>query len=66
MYKQLFFQELSKRLASQIEVATDTNLIEGLIVQVTPDLLVVDVTDGYDSGTNQFIFIDAINYVRFR
>lgn len=65
LFKSLFYQELSGRLAARVEVATDTNLIEGLIVRVTPELLVIEVTDGYESGANQYVFIDAINYVRF-
>ncbi|MBM7838857.1 hypothetical protein JOC54_002116 [Alkalihalobacillus xiaoxiensis] len=65
MFKRLFYQELSDRLGARVEVATDTNLIEGLVVRVTPELLEVTITDGYESGTSQFISIDAINYVRF-
>ncbi|MFS0786529.1 hypothetical protein ABC345_09155 [Shouchella sp. 1P09AA] len=65
MFRRFFYQELTSRIATRVEVTTDTNLIEGLIVRVTPELLVVDVTDGYEAGSNQFVFIDAINYVRF-
>ncbi|MFB4211618.1 DUF2642 domain-containing protein [Shouchella sp. JSM 1781072] len=65
MFKRFLYQELSKRLTARVEVTTDTNLIEGIIVRVTPSFLVIDVTDGYEAGSNQYIFIDAINYVRF-
>ncbi|UTR08174.1 DUF2642 domain-containing protein [Alkalihalobacillus sp. LMS6] len=65
MFKRFLYQELSKRLTARVEVTTDTNLIEGMIVRVTPSFLVIDVTDGYEAGSNQYIFIDSINYVRF-
>ncbi|MEN0644854.1 DUF2642 domain-containing protein [Alkalicoccobacillus gibsonii] len=65
MYKPYFYQELSNRLESRVEIATDTNFIVGFITRVTPELVMIDVTDGYDTGSDQYVFIDAINYVRF-
>lgn len=65
MYKSYFFQELTNRRSSRIEIATDTNFIVGLIARVTPEFVVIDVTDGYSADTEQFVFLDAINYVRF-
>ena len=43
MYKPYFYQELSNRLESRVEIATDTNFIVGFITRVTPELVVIDV-----------------------
>lgn len=65
MYKRLFYEELSRSLAERVEIATDMNLIEGIIVRVTPDFLVIDRTDEYSPGEPQYVMIHSINSVRF-
>ncbi|UOR11546.1 hypothetical protein [Halobacillus amylolyticus] len=66
MFAETFAAELATRIGSRVEVATNNNLIEGLLSTVTADLvLVVEVDSGYGSNNKQFISVDAINFVRF-
>lgn len=66
MFDATFTAELAKRIGSSVEVATDNNLIEGILSTVTADLaLVIDVTSGYGGNTKLYISVDAINFVRF-
>jgi hypothetical protein len=61
------YRRLAQRLDARVEVATDTTFIEGILVRVTPKLLIIDGTDGYGYGpdTSQFIDTKAVNHVRF-
>jgi hypothetical protein len=61
------YKRLVQRLDARVEVATDTNFIEGILVCVTPRLLIIDGTDGYGYGpdTSQYIDTKAVNHVRF-
>ncbi|HLQ71569.1 MAG TPA: hypothetical protein VK142_07185 [Bacillota bacterium] len=66
MFESTFSAELAKRVGSRVEVATDNNLIEGVLGNVTPtSILVINVSGGYGPNTRQFIETDAINFVRF-
>ncbi|UOQ94519.1 hypothetical protein MUO14_06080 [Halobacillus shinanisalinarum] len=66
MFEETFAAELATRIGSRVEVATDNNLIEGILSTVTVDLvLVIEVDVGYGSNNKQFISVDAINFVRF-
>lgn len=66
MFEANFVAELSTRTGSRVEVATDNNLIEGILSSVTADLvLVIDVTSGYGSNVKIYLSLDAINFVRF-
>lgn len=66
MFNETFVAELATRIGSRIEVATDNNLIEGILSTVTTELiLVIDVSSGYGQNTKIFISIDAINFIRF-
>lgn len=66
MFNLTFSAQLATRIGSTVEVATDSNLIEGILSTVTPGLvLVIEVTSGYGDNTKQYISLDAINYVRF-
>ncbi|ASN04435.1 DUF2642 domain-containing protein [Virgibacillus necropolis] len=67
MFEETFAAELANRIGSRVEVATDNNLIEGILSNVTEDSVRVDVNGGYGGyGQNRlFISIDAINFVRF-
>ncbi|GAA0424466.1 hypothetical protein GT022_11300 [Agaribacter marinus] len=65
MFLYTFSAELNTRVGSNVEVATDSNLIEGILSNVTSQLvLVIDVSNGY--GTEKiYISLNAINFVRF-
>jgi len=66
MFENTFADELAKRLGSSVEVATDNNLIEGILSTVTPNLvLVIEVTSGYGDKVKMYVSVDAINFVRF-
>jgi len=66
MFDKTFAAELSTRIGSMVEVATDNNLIDGVLSSVTEELvLVIDVTSGYGQNTKLFISLDAINFIRF-
>lgn len=65
MFEATFAASLARRIGSSVEVATDNNLIEGILSTVTTDLvLVIEVTNGY-SSFKQYVSVDAINYARF-
>ncbi|GAA0604096.1 hypothetical protein GCM10009001_21560 [Virgibacillus siamensis] len=66
MFQETFAAELSTRVGSLVEVATDDNLIDGILSTVTPDLvLVVEVNSGYGENNKLYVSVDAINFVRF-
>lgn len=66
MFKATFAAELAERIGSRVEVATDNNLVEGILSTVTEELvLVIDVSSGYGQNTKLYIAVEAINFVRF-
>jgi len=66
MFEDTFTAELASRVGSRVEVATDNNLIEGILSTVTPESVQIINTDGgYGQNNRRFIGIDAINYVLF-
>lgn len=66
MFKDTLADELAARTGSRVEVATDNNLIEGVLSTVTEELvLVIDVSSGYGQNIKLYISMDAINFVRF-
>ncbi|MDL4839757.1 hypothetical protein [Aquibacillus rhizosphaerae] len=66
MFEQTFASELATNIGSRVEVATDNNLIEGILSTVTTELvLVIDVSSGYGQNTKLYVSLDAINFVRF-
>ncbi|GAA0489762.1 hypothetical protein GCM10008986_14560 [Salinibacillus aidingensis] len=66
MFQDTFAEELARRVGSMVEVATDDNLIEGVLSTVTDELiLVINITSGYGQNTNIYISLDAISFVRF-
>lgn len=66
MFEETFAAELATRIGSRVEVATDNNLIEGILSTVTAELvLVIDVSSGYGQNNKLFVSVDAINFVRF-
>lgn len=66
MFENTFAAELATRIGSNVEVATDNNLIEGLLSTVTANLvLVIEVNGGYGGNIKQYVSVDAINFIRF-
>ncbi len=66
MFQETFAAELATHVGSRVEVATDNNLIEGILSTVTPNLvLVIEVNSGYGENTTLYLSVDAINFVRF-
>lgn len=66
MFEDTFTAELARRLGSRIEVATNNNLIEGILSTVTPSLvLVIEVSSGYGDNVKMYVSADVINFVRF-
>ncbi len=66
MFAAKFTAELANRIGSRVEVATDNNLLEGILSTVTEELvLVIDVSSGYGQSTKLFISVNAINFIRF-
>ncbi len=65
MFEATFTAELATHVGARVEVATDNNLIEGLLSTVTEDLvLVIEVDSGYGDNNKLYISVDAINFVR--
>ncbi|WP_099157196.1 hypothetical protein [Virgibacillus ndiopensis] len=66
MFEDTFAAELATRVGSSVEVATDNNLIEGILSTVTAELvLVIDVSAGYGQNTKLYLSLDSINFIRF-
>ncbi|MBP1968457.1 hypothetical protein J2Z83_000549 [Virgibacillus natechei] len=66
MFEETFAAELANRVGSLVEVATDNNLIEGILSTVTPELvLVIEVNNGYGDNVKLYISLDAINFMNF-
>lgn len=67
MFQNTFAAELANRVGSTVEVATDTNLIDGTLSTVTPELvLIIEVGNGYqDQNTKIYMSLDSINFIRF-
>ncbi|SES93081.1 hypothetical protein SAMN05421676_102141 [Salinibacillus kushneri] len=66
MFQDTFAGELATRLGSRVEVATDSNLIEGVLATVTSELiLVIDVMSGYGQNNKIYLSLDAVNYITF-
>ncbi|QKY71780.1 hypothetical protein [Lentibacillus sp. CBA3610] len=66
MFQDTFAAEMATRVGSRVEVATDNNLVEGILSTVTTNLvLVIEVDTGYGDNTNLYLSVDSINFVRF-
>lgn len=66
MFEETFSEELAGHVGSRVEVATDNNLLEGILSTVTPtSVLIINAGGGYGQNTRQFIALDAIDFVRF-
>ncbi|PWA12739.1 hypothetical protein DCC39_04705 [Pueribacillus theae] len=64
MFESTFQKELARRAGAQAEIATNTNLIDGLMLQIGPIVIVVQNT-GYGINITISISLGAINFVRF-
>lgn len=64
MFQATFSAELASRVGSRVEIATDTNLIEGVLTSVSAELVIAVQVSGYGPGNTVYISIDAINFVR--
>ncbi|WP_188455306.1 hypothetical protein [Virgibacillus oceani] len=65
MFANTFAAELATRIGSSVEVATDSNLVEGILSTVTAELvLVIDINTGY-GNTKIYLSLDSINFIRF-
>ncbi|MGG1368255.1 hypothetical protein ABE322_20945 [Priestia megaterium] len=60
----MFGRDLSIFIGSQVEIALDDRLIEGILLSVSTDLIVVSDTSGYNPGVELNISVDFINSVR--
>ncbi|MFD1336946.1 hypothetical protein ACFQ4N_15445 [Oceanobacillus iheyensis] len=60
-----FTAELASRVGSTIEIATDNNLIEGVLASVSLGVVLVIETGGYSDSNRRYIALNAINFVRF-
>ena len=65
MFENTFAAELATRIGSTVEVFTDNGMTEGILSNVTQNLvLVIEVTSGYDNE-RVYVSLDAINFARF-
>ncbi|MGN7284270.1 hypothetical protein ACTHP3_04875 [Shouchella rhizosphaerae] len=65
MFKNLFTNELATRIGQTVEIATSSNLFEGILLSVTGNIVVIISSDGYGPGIQISIVVGAIHFVRF-
>jgi len=66
MFEETFIAELADRVGSRVEIATDNNLMEGILSTVSPTtVLIISSNGGYGQNNRQFVALDAINFARF-
>lgn len=56
-------KELYLKLGTRIEVTTDNNFIEGMLITVTSEYIGLEVNDGYGSGDVIYVRLREINQV---
>ncbi|GAK06235.1 hypothetical protein JCM19037_4815 [Geomicrobium sp. JCM 19037] len=58
---------VTKRVAragrNRIEVTTDNNMVDGLLVEVAKEYIVIEIDDSYSDGNLLYIVIREINNV---
>jgi hypothetical protein len=64
MIKHSFKDELTQYIGSDIEVSTNTFEVEGLLENVSNNLVAVVELLGFGLKEYRYISLDAINYVR--
>ena len=65
MFRTTLTRELARHIGSQVEIALDDRLIEGILLSASFDLVVVSDTSGYNPGVEVNIHTEFINSVRF-
>ncbi|GIN13552.1 hypothetical protein J26TS2_34190 [Shouchella clausii] len=65
MFENLFTDELATRIGQTVEIATDNNLLEGILLSVTANIVVIITSNGYGPSIQVSIAVSAINFVRF-
>ncbi|MCZ1181317.1 hypothetical protein HHU09_01665 [Bacillus clausii] len=61
----MFTNELATRIGQTVEIATDNNLIEGILLSATANIVVVITSTGYGPNIQVSVVVAAINFVRF-
>ena len=64
MFEATLSAQLGNLIGSRVEIATDTNLIEGVLVSISSELVIAVEVSTYGTGLTVFISIDAINFIR--
>ncbi|MCF8890906.1 hypothetical protein ACFX4Y_25530 [Priestia sp. YIM B13446] len=64
MFASTLSAELAKRIGSQVEIALDDSLFEGILLSVSGELLTIIQSSGYGPGVNLTISIPSINFIR--
>ena len=64
MFESTFQAELARRAGAQVEIATNTNLLDGVMLQIGPIIIMIQIT-GYGTNITISISIGSINFVRF-
>ncbi|MEH7022074.1 hypothetical protein V7113_30685 [Priestia megaterium] len=64
MFASTLSAELAKRIGSQVEIALDDSLFEGILLSVSGNLIVIIQNSGYGASVNLTISIPSINFIR--
>lgn len=64
MFASTLSAELAKRIGSQVEVALDDSLFEGILLSVSGELITIIQNSGYGASVNLTIAIPSINFIR--
>ncbi|GAK12140.1 DUF2642 domain-containing protein [Geomicrobium sp. JCM 19039] len=63
MFRLWLRKELRERVGNRIEVTTDNNMVDGLLVEVAKEYIVIEIDDSYSDGNLLYIVIREINNV---
>ncbi|MFB4159733.1 hypothetical protein ACE1TF_07610 [Geomicrobium sp. JSM 1781026] len=63
MFRFWLRKELRERVGNRIEVTTDNNMVDGLLVEVAKEYIVIEIDDSYSDGNLLYIVIREINNV---
>lgn len=64
MFSNTFLGQLENLIGSRVEIATDNNLVEGILGATTNGLVVLIQTGGYGLSLTIFISPSSINFLR--
>ncbi|MEW4281686.1 hypothetical protein [Priestia megaterium] len=64
MFASTLSAELAKRIGSQVEVALDDSLFEGILLSVSGELITIIQSSGYGTSANLTIALPSINFIR--